>query len=154
MSKLLGMNIEIAPAGSLMVKYLDHNIGGEYKFEPRFRVVDNTAEMLAYYSDKGGVAAARKGNVTLYGGAQLDSEFVQNIAKCAGVHVYAAAGDNLEIGGGVLSFHAASRGKKVITLKKPCRLVEIFTGETVDATSGKVVLNMEALTTKVFSIEE
>jgi len=154
MSELLGMKLEIAPAGSLQVKYLDRNIGGEYKFEPRFRVADNAAETLANYSDKGGVAAASKGNVTLYGGAQLDSEFVQNIAKRAGVHVYTAAGDNFEIGGGVLSFHAASKGKKVITLKRPCKLVEIFTGETINAASGKVELDMEALTTKVFAIEE
>ena len=65
-----------------------------------------------------------------------------------------SAGDNFEIGGGVLSFHAASKGKKVITLKRPCKLVEIFTGETINATSGKVELDMEALTTKVFAIEE
>ena len=79
---------------------------------------------------------------------------MQNIAKRAGVHVYTAAGDNFEIGGGVLSFHSASKGKKVITLKRPCKLVEIFTGETINATSGKVELDMEALTTKVFAIEE
>jgi hypothetical protein len=32
--------------------------------------------------------------------------------------------------------------------------VEIFTGETINAASGKVELDMEELTTKVFAIEE
>ena len=153
MSDLHGMQLEIAPAGTLKVKYLDRNIGGEYMFEPRFRVADKSAKVLAYYSDNGGVAAASRNNVTLYGGAQLDSEFVQNVARNAGVHGYAAAGDNLEVGGGVLSLHTASKGKKVITLKKPCKLVEIFTGEVIDASNGKAVLDMDALTTKVFIME-
>ena len=154
MSELLGMELTVAPAGALQLNWNNAPVGGEYKFEPRFAVNDPAASVLAGYSDKKGVAAASKANVTFYGAALLDADFVQQTARRAGVHIYMAPGDNLEIGCGILSLHSASAGRKDITLRKPCYLREIFTGEVIDGSSGKVEINMNAFDSKVFAVEE
>ena len=152
MSDILGMKLAIATPGTLMVKIGGKDVGGEYAFSPRFTVSDGAAKPLANYSDTKETAVATKGNVTFYGGAQLDAAFVQQIAKEAGVHVFMPAGDNLEYGSGILSIHSASKGKKQITLPRPARLTDIFSGETINAPNGTFTLDMDVFTTKVFEI--
>ena len=152
MSDVLGMKLAIAKPGTLMVKIGDKDVGGEYAFSPRFTVTDNAAKYLANYSDTNETAAATKGNVTFYGGAQLDAEFVQQIAKAAGVHIFMSAGDNLEFGGGILSIHSASKGIKQITLPRPARLTDIFSGEIIDVPDGKISIDMDVFNTRVFEI--
>jgi len=152
MSALLGMRFNTLPPGNLQVRYDGSIYGGGYLVRPRFAVADPAARALCRYSDSPDVAAARKGNVTFYAGAQLPAPFLTEVARHANVHIYCDSNDNLEAGCGIISIHSVGRGRKRLRLREPAVLTEIFTGETVRAPDGIAEFPMEALSSKVFRI--
>ena len=152
MSALLGIKLVTLPVGNLQVRYGDGIYGGGYLVRPRFAVADPAARPLCRYSDSPDVAAARKGNVTFYAGAQLPAPFLTEVARNAGVHIYCDGNDNLEAGCGIISIHSVGKGRKRLRLREPAVLTEIFTGETVRAPDGIAEFPMDALSSKVFRI--
>ena len=74
------------------------------------------------------MASVQDGSVRsiFWGGTVLTAEFVQQIAREAGVHIYAPAGDVVYANSRFITFHAASAGEKVLKLPQICDVVDIF----------------------------
>ncbi|MBR6471575.1 MAG: beta-galactosidase [Victivallales bacterium] len=150
MSELLGIQLAEVPGASLQVRLADgRRVGMDCAVQPRFAVVDEEAEPLAYYAVDGAIAAARKGKSIFYGGTALDAQFVRETARAAGVHVFLETDDNFCAGGRVLCIHADSTGEKVVRL--PCRTdaVDAYTGEVLGQNCDALTFPMKAFETKV-----
>ncbi len=150
MQELLDIQLEETAPGALRVQFPDgHAAGAEYPVQPRFTVTDPKATVLGTYADGGAVAVARKGNLFFYGGALLDTGFLRETARSAGVHIYLESGDNLFAGGDILSLHAISPGTKTIQLPRVTDAVEIYSGEILGRNTDTLSIPMESFETKV-----
>ncbi|MBP5300663.1 MAG: hypothetical protein J6Y80_04590 [Victivallales bacterium] len=150
MSRLLGIQLAETAPGALRVEFPDgRECGAEYPVQPRFTVADTDAEALATYAEGGAIAAARKDKVFFYGGALLDTAFLREAARAAGVHIYMESGDNLFAGGDILSLHAITPGTKTIRLPRVTDAVEIYSGEVVGRATDTITLEMDSFETKV-----
>ena len=150
MSQLLNIKLVTINKGTLRVEFPDGRAtGAEYPVQPRFAVADPDATPLARYADGGATAVARKGKLLFYGGALLDTAFLRETARAAGVHIYMESGDNLFAGGDVLSLHAITPGTKTIRLPRATDAVEIYTGEVLGRHTDTLTLEMNSFDTKV-----
>lgn len=149
---LLDLKLARIPAGNLQFVLGEKAVGADYPVNPRFAVTDPGAQTLAAYEDHCGTAVARKGNVIFHGGAVLDTDWLRDIARRAGVHIYLETGDNLEAGSGILSIHSKSSGNKTLHLPEAATLVDLFTGETVLRNGRTVTIPMTAFETRVFFV--
>ena len=95
------------------------------------------------------MAVARKGNVIFYGGAALDAQWLREIARWSGVHIYTETDDNFFAGGNFLCIHADSVGIKTIRLPRRADAVEIYTGEVLGRDTDCLEFPMKAFETKV-----
>ena len=100
---------------------------------PVFYPTDKDVQILARYLGNNLPAVAMKkcdGYTSIYYGAKvLQADFVREIAKFAGVHIYSESDDVLYVGNGLLTVHASSTGKKCIYLPKEYRLIDAYTDE-------------------------
>ena len=150
MSQLLGLQIAETTRGTLRVQFPDGRAtGAEYPVQPRFTITDQDATPLGTYVEGGAVAAVRKGNLFFYGGALLDTAFLREAARSAGVHIYMESGDNLFAGGDILSLHAIAPGTKTIRLPKVTDAVEIYSGEVLGRNTDTLTIEMDSFETKV-----
>ncbi len=150
MSELLGIKLVEVRGGSLQMRLMDGQLSGmDYFVQPRFAVADGEATVLGHYLADGTVAAARKGKAIFYGGAALTSQFVREIAREAGVHIYTETDDNFFAGGNFLCIHSDSTGTKTICLPYPTDAVEIYTYEVLGRQTDRLEFPMKALETKV-----
>ncbi|MBO4619917.1 MAG: hypothetical protein J5654_07380 [Victivallales bacterium] len=150
MSELIGMKVVETDGGSLQLALSNGGEAGlDYPVRPRFAVLDAAAEPLGHYVADKAVAVARKGNVIFYGGAALDAQWLREIARGAGVHIYMETDDNFFAGGSFLCIHADSVGIKTIRLPRRADAVEIYTGEVLGRDTDCLEFPMKAFETKV-----
>lgn len=151
MSELLGMKIDMARPGSIKVGFPDgRTAGADYTTEPRFRVVDSEATVLARYANDPKLAAvAAKDNAVFYGGALLDAGFVRDLARESGAHVYNETDDNFEAGNGIVSIHCNRPGVKTIRFPKATDVMDLYTGEVLGRSVTEVKFPMRAYETRV-----
>ena len=109
-------------------------------------------EPLGWYAADDAVAVAKKGKVIFYGGVALDAQFVREVARNAGVHIYTETDDNFFAGGKFLCIHADSTGEKVIRLPQSADAVEIYTGEVLGRDTDCLMFPMKAFETKVIRL--
>ena len=86
----------------------------------------------ARYSGNNLPAVAMKkcdGYTSIYYGAKvLQADFVREIAKFAGVHIYSESDDVLYVGNGLLTIHASTTNIKTIHLPKEYKIIEAYSG--------------------------
>lgn len=153
LSTCVGMKMAMAEPGGLRLRVKDGNItGNTYDVNPRFKVVDKDARVLGNYVDSGDAAVATKGNMIFYGGALLDSSFARKIASASGVHIFTDSGDNLYASKDIISIHANKMGHKVIHLKEPGDVIDIYTGQIMPRNGDTIEFDMQAFETRVFLI--
>jgi hypothetical protein len=103
--------------------------------KPTFAVADPAAEALARYAlgEDVAVAARHAGGVTdVYSGVlQLPTRVLRDLARRAGVHLYAETDDVVIAGSGWVGLHASAAGHKVVHMPIVCSLRDVTTGETL-----------------------
>lgn len=99
---------------------------------PIFYPTDKEMEVLARYTGNNLPAVAMKkcdGYTSIYYGAKvLQADFVREIAKYAGVHIYSENDDVLYVGNGLLTVHASYSGKRIIKFPQAYRIIEAYSG--------------------------
>lgn len=124
---------------------------------PVFYPTDEDAEILARYSGNNLPAVAMKkldGYTSVYYGSKvLQADFVREIAKYAGVHIYSDEDDVLYVGNGLLTIHASYSGKHKITLPSDYRLIDAYEGKDYGLTNV-LELQMKLGETLSFYINE
>ena len=153
MSQLIGIKLIITNSKSLRIQLgSGREVGLEYRVEPRFAVADDEVTVLGRYVADDAVAVSRKGNSIFYGGVALNAQFVREVARQAGVHIYTETDDNFFAGGDFLCIHATSTGEKTIRLPHRTDAVEIYTGEILGRNTDCLVFPMKAFETKVIRL--
>ena len=59
----------------------------------------------------------------------ISANIVRELARLASVHIYCDSDDVLYANNSYITFHAATTGKKKITLPAPATLKEVYTGK-------------------------
>ena len=97
---------------------------------PLFHSVDADAKNLAYFANSPFPAISVKkceGYTSIFYGAKLiDRSVLRAIARFAGAHVYSDCEDVLFVGKNYITFHAASGGKKTLSLPSPSKVTEVY----------------------------
>lgn len=151
LSELVGMKATKVAPGTLQLAFPEGaKYGGDYAVETRFAVADPAAETLADYADGTAGAVARKGSSYFYGGALVQPEFLREVARRQGVHIYLDTNDNLYAGAHLLSVHAVAKGEKSIRLPRKCTVEDVYSGETLGVSIDAFTVPMEAMETRVF----
>ena len=151
LSECVGMTMKSAGAGNLRIKFNNGTVAGmNYGTTTRFKVVDANAVTLAQYNDKSGVAVAKKGNAYFYGTTDLDHDFLQDVARDAGVFFYSDTKDNVFASKDIVSIHTAGGGHKTIHLPKVADVVEIYSGKVVARQTDTFEFDMAPFETRVF----
>ena len=155
MSELLGITIDEVPPASLELT-LDATgelTGHDYSVQPRFAVNDPEAIPLGTYQADGATAVAAKGKVIFYGGAELSRDFLREVARSAGAHIYCETDDNFFAGNGFICIHANQAGTKVIRLPETTEsAVDIYTGKILGRDTDTLVFPMDGFDTKVIML--
>lgn len=153
MSQILGMAVQPAGQGSLQLEMMDGSLAGsDYSVKTRFQVVDEEARPMGFYQDGKQVAVAEKRNVYFYGSPALSRDFLREVARRAGVHLYLESGDNLYASRDVVSIHASHRGDKTIRLPERSDVVDVYTGEVLAKDVQEVTFPMEAFQSRVLML--
>jgi len=134
MGELIGMNVrqlDAAPcAVTLSSSGATYGPGAEQS--PMFCVDDPDAESLGTIagSDLVGLAVRHQRDYSsLYSAAPgLPWDVLMGAFRDAGVHVYSATGDPLQVGAGFTCLHTATPGEKVIHLPHPADVTDVATG--------------------------
>ncbi|MBR4124834.1 MAG: hypothetical protein IKR13_01405, partial [Victivallales bacterium] len=154
LSNNVGIQLVETDEASLQVCLANGTVtGADYLVKPRFAVADAEALVLGNYTADGAVAVAQKGKSIFHGGAALEAQFVREVARQAGVHVYTDTDDNFFAGGNFLCIHSTSAGTKTIRLPHRADAVEIYTGEIIGEDTDCLEFPMSALETKVFFLD-
>ncbi|NSW58549.1 MAG: beta-galactosidase [Armatimonadetes bacterium] len=101
---------------------------------PWFQIIDRGADVLGVDpSDRPAlVATRRKGHWSVYSTAPgLPADLLRSFAQAAGVHLYAPAGDRVEVSSTFLSITAATPGQRIINLPGICDAWEVASGQQV-----------------------
>ena len=77
---------------------------------------------------------------------------IRAFLKEAGVHVYIENNDVIYAGNGYLGIHAATAGKKTITLPSECSISPIFGSEICEDQASSITLDLEKYKTALFKI--
>ena len=107
---------------------------------------------MGFYQDGKQVAVAEKRNVYFYGSPALSRDFLREVARRAGVHLYLESGDNLYASRDVVSIHASHRGDKTIRLPERSDVVDVYTGEVLAKDVQEVTFPMEAFQSRVLML--
>ena len=100
---------------------------------PLFYAEDDKATHLAYFANSGYPAVSLKqsdGFTSIFYGAKLiDRSVLRAIARFAGAHIYSDSEDVLFVGKNYITHHAASSGKKTISLPCFATVTEVYEGK-------------------------
>ena len=81
-----------------------------------------------------------------------DTAYWRQRAREAGVHVYTESGDQVLAEKAWLALHAAGDGLRVITLPRPCRVVDALSGETLSDGAETFSVNLRRGETAVWRL--
>jgi hypothetical protein len=137
-AQVTGMNVAVTGNGGDII------FGDQQKYQPGhgplnpgFEIKDPDAVTLATFANGGAVAVAAKkqeGRTMAYSAvSKLPAALLHRIAREAGVHLYAAPGDVVMAGNGLVALHASGPGKKVIKLPLESVVEDLLTGEKFPA---------------------
>jgi hypothetical protein len=98
------------------------------KVESRFYPLDPDEVLGTYADGKPAVARIRTGKSDAYFSAvwQLDMEFIKELMRRAGVHLYSDSLDPMEANERFFTLHARRAGKKTVCLRKKVDVVDVF----------------------------
>lgn len=118
--------------------------GYETMINPVWAVADDSVEKLGYFSGnkKCGLAKKASADHTVYFSAlgNISHEVLREIAREAGVHIYAENGTPVYVNSGFVGVYNPHDAETEVTLPVDGIFTELFTGKTYESVNGKVVL--------------
>ncbi len=137
--ELTGFDLERLPDNAeAILRFPDGGcVGDDGPTAPLYRVNPQSGvKVLAEYESVPGAAGAAermygKGRSVFYGVDYLNPEFLRQLARQAGVHIYSESNDILYANSHFLTFHAATPGPKYVIFPAPTDVIDIFTGEVL-----------------------
>jgi len=144
----------IAPEGNPLVAGLSGVIGHEVTAAPHLVVEDPEAAVLMRNPSSGEVvAAARKFSdwTTIWAGVSpLPAQFLRNVAREAGCHIYLDTDDVIYAGGPFVATHFRTPGPRVVKLPSRFRIVDAISGEFAAQKAAEIKLNITSPTTRLW----
>ncbi len=121
-----------------------------YAADPAARV----AGRLVDTHEPGLVVKPLDGFTSVYSGAmQLPPGLIRNLARAAGAHVWLDSDDAVYTDGQYLGLHAATAGVKALRLPRPCRVVNVLSGEALKVDGLAVRIEMQRAETVLLRLE-
>ncbi len=152
------MRVRLGGNSPLLDGLQGREVGPNVKVEPAFSIVpEEGVRILGRYVEGGEPAVAVRevdGFASVFVGTlKVPARFFANVAKSAGVHLYAEPGDVIHTDGVVLSITASSEGTKTIRLPGPSRVVNALSGEVVLEGGSEFRLPMRFGETRIFVVK-
>lgn len=123
---------------------------------PLLFVNDQQAQTLGYFLDSGEPALSVKemdGFQSVYCGSKyLSCEVIKEVARFAGCHIYSETDDVLYANSNFITIHAAQSGHKMISLPKPCDVVDAYDGTIYGSCVNSVELDLIKGETKMLKL--
>lgn len=170
MAALLGMKVTSDPgegsplallqAGSPLARGLDvkQPIGRDTKLSPVFWADDPSVTVHARLASNGKpalVSKERDGWTCYYSSViDLPPAVMRNLARQAGVHLWADSDDALYADGNYVSLHAATDGAKTIYLPASASLRRVVTGQKVTVEGKTVTVDLKRAETVLLELDE
>ena len=132
------------------VNYAGQNFGFTDVVSPMFRVEDNDAQVLGEYTD-GGVAIARKDKGFYCAVGNIPYEFVLDVNRAAGVHIYNDEGGAIAVTTDMISCYGKQE-ENTLRLPFDCTLTDLYTGEVIQTENGVAKYTDKVYETRVFKI--
>jgi len=110
------------------------------RISPTFFVKDSNAEVFGLDElGQPGAAAVKTGNsLSVFSCAyKLDPEFLRDLARKSGVHVFTENPDPMEANGALFTLHARFAGKKTVTLPCKTTVLDVFNKKIVARDSAQ-----------------
>lgn len=136
--------------------YLPRIKASEVNLYPLIYTDDEDANVLAYFLDSKKPALTLKeqeGYTSIYSGSKyLSCDVIKEIARYAGCHIYSETDDVLYANRNYVTIHAASSGKKVITLPWCCNAYEVYEEKYYGKGTDRIEFELLKGETKMFRI--
>ena len=128
-----------------------------YKSGPRPRVEDPEAQVIGRYIGDGPAAVSVKKHpqwTSVFTAAPIpSSEFLRNLARLAGLHVYLDTGDAVYASDRLVAVHTRAGGTKTIRLPARATVTDLFTGKVVARGVKEFTVPMAARTTGIWGLQ-
>ena len=145
-----------APRASRATRPDGRTIGSGAVFAPHF-ALEGADETIATYADgASAVAVKRTGAATsVFAGVDyLNQDFIDELFRRAGVHVYSTTHDPVEANENLVSLYAHSAGRKTVRLPRRTAVVDVFAGKLIAKSTDTVELDMPIHSTKLLYFGE
>ena len=86
----------------------------------------------------------------LYGSKVITADFIKEIARSAGCHIYSEGDDVLFANKNFVTIHASSSGKKVLRFKETCSPFELYEEKYYGTNVKEIEFDMNFGETKMF----
>lgn len=163
-SSLCGMNIVLSINSGVVTVQPNNGYGPVYgsesDFSPLLYTDDPSAQSLgnlispAFLAGRPGLSIKKNREWTsIYSAApRLSPELIRVIAELAGIHAYAKGNDPVYIGQEYIGIHAKEAGIRNITLPRPAKIIDCFTGKTIVEKSSSFSVNLDASSTGIYRL--
>ncbi len=88
-----------------------------HKISPQFYIESGYDTELLRYAESGKVACARRGNMFFAAFQRTSTDFMREILRESGVHIYCESGDSIQAGCGLVALNCYEGGERELTLK-------------------------------------
>ena len=148
MEACVGMRLGELPADETSLQAFGTVCGQyEHPLHPTFTVQDDGAEILGAYTASGAAALARKaqaGYISVFSGlSNLSARALHEIARAAGVHLYAEAGVPVYVNSALTGVYWHEARDIALNMPEDGEYEDIFTGKRYTAVEHKLLLNTE-----------
>jgi hypothetical protein len=128
------------------------------EFGPRFRIVDNSADIIAKFDDGKGALAARNFGEwkSVYSVVpRLEADFLRNISRWAGVHVYTEDNVIFDANRNFIVLHNGYNEEKKVTLTLPKKtsIYDALTDKLLASEKDTLKIDLEKADTKILFLK-
>jgi beta-galactosidase len=143
------------PSGGVLVMGLGETFGTQRRLDPLWIVSDPRAQILARFGDGTPAVAAKwtpAGLRVYIGTLSAPAQFLRNVLKASGVHLYMDSDDAISTDGRFLAVTATSAGSKTIVFPRRVTLTDALDGSDIARGVDRFSLLMEFGETRLFMV--
>lgn len=82
----------------------------------------------------------------------VNAPLMREIARYAGVHLYSNQNDTIDADASLLAIHTAKPGPHRLELPRPARVIDLFSGKELSASTSTIDVPVEGPTTRLFRL--
>ena len=143
------------PSGGALVSGVGDLFGTGRRLDPLWTVSDPGAQVLAWFGDGTPAVAAKwtSAGLRIYiGTLSAPAQFLRNILKASGIHIYMDSDDAVSTDGPFLAVTATSAGLKTIVFPWPAMVKDTLNGIDIARGVDRFSLPMEFGETRLFMV--